>query len=199
MRRIRRWNSEQNFKNYWFKSIFIAKNCLLSIIIARNCLLSIIIDKKNDGVFNHTLSNQNQKFNFFEVASYFSLHKIITFFDIGNLFLKCITYTGTGKQIDFRVQYCTKCRLLFKKKIGVKIVENSISHKKLSGCTYLPHMGVELGDRKIAISVGWYIDSTIETIDNLGLSIISMVFFFKLLIVFDSFSLSSNLSLFHCI
>ncbi len=36
-------------------------------------------------------------------------------------------------------------------------------------------------------SVGRYIDSTIETIDNLGLSIISMVFFLELSVVFDSF------------
>ncbi len=35
-------------------------------------------------------------------------------------------------------------------------------------------------------SVGRSIDSTMETIDDLGLSIISMVFFFKLSIVFNS-------------
>ncbi len=31
---IRGWNSQWNFKNYWFKSTFIYRNCLLSIIIA---------------------------------------------------------------------------------------------------------------------------------------------------------------------
>ncbi len=44
MGRIWWWNSSHNFKNYWFKSIFIDRNYLLSIIIDGNCFLLIIID-----------------------------------------------------------------------------------------------------------------------------------------------------------
>ncbi len=41
-----------------------------------------------------------------------------------------------GKQIDFRGQHCQKYRL-YEKKIEAKDVENSISYKKLSKCTWV--------------------------------------------------------------
>ncbi len=45
--------------------------------------------------------HQNLKFDFFEVASTFWLYSEIPFFDIRNLFAELITYTETGKLINF--------------------------------------------------------------------------------------------------
>ncbi len=73
MGRIWLWNSRQNFKNYWFKSVFINRNCLLYIIIDRTATISVCLCKVHWNNFdnNNVIMGCNST-NFFSNQKLFS-------------------------------------------------------------------------------------------------------------------------------